>query len=62
MFSDRQMEVYAVVDDFEREVQLVMLRNEARQARSIEDRPKGVRFPLPEWLKRAPMVLRATHR
>lgn len=62
MFSDRQMEVNAVMDDLNRDAMMVMLRSEARRSAPIEDRPKGVRFPLPQWLKRAPLVLRATHR
>ena len=62
MFSDREMEVNAIMDDFNREAVQVMLRSEARRSAPIEDRPKGVRFHMPEWLKRAPLVLRATHR
>ena len=62
MFPDRQMEANAMMDELDREAMKVMLRSEARRAASIENRPEGVRFQLPEWLKRAPMVLRATHR
>ena len=62
MFSDRQMEVHAAMDDLDREAMKVMLRSEARRLAPTKDRPKGVRFGLPEWLKRAPVVLRVTHR
>jgi hypothetical protein len=61
VFTD-PLEVRAKMDEYDREANRVFAVSEAKRLTSIERGPHGVRFPLPEWLKRAPLVLRTTFR
>ncbi len=62
MFTGHEMEVRAVVDELNREADRCFAQSEARRLTTIEGASHRVRFPIPEWLKRAPFVLRTTSR
>ncbi len=62
MFTDYEYQARAAVADHDREARRIMAEADARRLTSIEGARQGVRFPLPEWLKRAPFVLRTTPR
>lgn len=63
MFTSNPFEARFIVEEYDRRAQQAWAEGEARRAKaSIEGARQGVRFPLPEWLKHAPFLLRTTSR
>jgi hypothetical protein len=62
MFTDFEYHARAEMDERNRRADRLFAESEARRLTTIEGASKGVRFPMPEWLKRAPFVLRTTPR
>jgi hypothetical protein len=61
MYFD-ELEAFALVDEYDREARRAFELKEARRLTTIEPGRQRVRFPVPQWLRRAPFVLRATTR
>lgn len=63
MFSDIHVEADRRMADYDREASRVLMDAQAAELSApIETGRRGVRFPVPEWLKRAPFVLRSSAR
>ena len=62
MFNNTLFEAEHYMREYEAEARRLRILREARKAGAIESRSGGVRFPLPEWLKQAPFVLRSSTR
>lgn len=62
MFTDNDFHARATMYDYNREARRALREADVRELTTIEAAPQRVRLPIPEWLKRAPFVLRTTPR
>ncbi|MEX0783427.1 MAG: hypothetical protein WD557_12310 [Dehalococcoidia bacterium] len=63
MFTDFQIEADRRMADYNREAERVFMASEAEDASTpTSSARRGVRFPMPEWLRSAPFVLRGSTR
>lgn len=58
MFTSFPEFAKAAMDDYQRDADARRLEKEGLAAATIEADGRRVRFPVPEWLKRAPFALR----